>query len=235
TPKALLPAPPGALPKSSLTAGPSPPQASPQFSTEATGTVQPIALGPGTGGPTYTGPRRPPSPRGLPALPESTGGGGGGGKSSPSATFFRSEAAPLARKYGLIPREPSSPGLVSFQDSTTGGSIEMKDGFTEDQLAAKVKAHRDAMAATSEGSKSDLQAAKRDAATSRFAHEAAPASGMVKAEMGKLKLFDLVTPRQQTTLETMMRGPRWKSMEAAYRSAAIKNVLAGGKGSDLQF
>lgn len=152
--------------------------------------------------------------------------------------FYRSEAAPLARRYGLIPREPSAPGLVSFQDSTTGGSIEMKDGFTEDQLAAKVKAHRDAMAATGPAGKSDLQATKRAAATSRFAHEAAPATGTVKAEMGKLKLFDLVTPRQQTTLETLMRGPRWKSMDAADRGAAIKAVLQGGKAdkaSDLAF
>lgn len=152
-----------------------------------------------------------------------------GAKGSSAPTFYRSEAAPLARKYGLIPREPSAPGLVSFQDSTTGGSIEMKDGFTEDQLAAKVKAHRDAMAATSAGGKSDLQATKRAAATSRFAHEAAPATGTVKAEMGKLKLFDLVTPRQQTTLETLMRGPRWRDMEAVDRSAAIKAVLQGGK------
>lgn len=142
-------------------------------------------------------------------------------------TFYRSEAAPLARKYGLISREPSAPGLVSFQDATTGGSIEMKDGFTEEQLAAKVKAHRDAMSATGAEGKSDLQAAKRASATSRFAHEAAPASGQVKSEMGKLHLYDLVTPRQQTTLETMIRGPRWKDMEAVDRAAAIRAVLAG--------
>jgi len=141
--------------------------------------------------------------------------------------FYRSEAAPLARKYGLISREPSAPGLVSFQDSTTGGSIEMKDGFTEQQLADKVKAHRDAMAATGPSGKSDLQAAKRAAAENRFAHEAAPASGIVKTEFGKLKIYDLVTPRQQKTLETMMRGPRWAGMDSVDKSSAISNILKG--------
>jgi hypothetical protein len=162
-----------------------------------------------------------PSVSASPNAPKQTGSPTKG-----APTFYRSEASPLARKYGLISREPSAPGLVSFQDSTTGGSIEMKEGFTEDQLAAKVKAHRDAMAATSESGKSDLQRVKREAAANRFAHEAGPASGQVKAEMGKLKLFDLVTPRQQTTLETLLRGPRWKGMDAGERSAAIKDVLS---------
>jgi hypothetical protein len=46
-----------------------PPPVMPQFAEEATGTVQPIALGPGTGGPTYQGPRRPASIQAHPALP----------------------------------------------------------------------------------------------------------------------------------------------------------------------
>jgi hypothetical protein len=70
TPKALLPAPAEPL-KSS---GP-PPKVSPQFAKEALGTIQPIALGPGEGGPMYKGPMRPATPRGLPALPETAGAG----------------------------------------------------------------------------------------------------------------------------------------------------------------
>jgi hypothetical protein len=50
-----------------------PPPVMPQFAKEATGTVQPIALGPGTGGPTYQGPLRPPTPQGRPALPGPAG------------------------------------------------------------------------------------------------------------------------------------------------------------------
>jgi hypothetical protein len=46
-----------------------PPPVMPQFAKEGTGTVQPIALGPGTGGPTYRGPYRPPSMQAHPALP----------------------------------------------------------------------------------------------------------------------------------------------------------------------
>jgi hypothetical protein len=50
-----------------------PPPVMPQFSKEGTGTVQPIALGPGTGGPTYQGPRRPASIQAHPALPGPAG------------------------------------------------------------------------------------------------------------------------------------------------------------------
>jgi len=50
-----------------------PPPVMPQFAKEGTGTVQPIALGPGTGGPTYQGPRRPASIQAHPALPSPTG------------------------------------------------------------------------------------------------------------------------------------------------------------------
>ena len=51
-----------------------PPPVMPQFAKEGTGTVQPIALGPGTGGPTYRGPYRPPTPTGRPALPAPSAG-----------------------------------------------------------------------------------------------------------------------------------------------------------------
>jgi hypothetical protein len=50
-----------------------PPPVMPQFAKEGTGTVQPIALGPGTGGPTYQGPLRPASIQAHPALPGPTG------------------------------------------------------------------------------------------------------------------------------------------------------------------
>lgn len=54
----------------------------------------------------------------------------------------------LAAKYDLSPREASAPGLVSFQDAKTGGSVEMKEGFTEDELADKLTKSRAAMANT---------------------------------------------------------------------------------------
>lgn len=78
-------------------------------------------------------------------------------------------AEDIAGKYGLNRRPPSAPGLESFQDATTGGSIEMKQGFTEAELAEKVKAHREAMAATPEAGKSDLAAGKAAKAAETFA------------------------------------------------------------------
>ena len=142
--------------------------------------------------------------------------------------FYRSETAPLARKFGLIPREPTAPGLVSFQDSTTGGSIEMKDGFTEQQLAEKVAAHRSAMSATPASGKSDLAVTKAMIASNRFAHEAAPATGIVKTGLKDLnRLGTLVTPAQQRTLETLMRGPQWRTMEDVDKSAAVERILGG--------
>lgn len=118
----MLPAPP--------TSG-APPPVQPKFATEATGTVQPLATGPGQPAPVYRGPLRPPTPRGLPALPERTG--------------------------------------------------------------------------------------------------MAPPTGIVGSTFRQLGLTDLVTPRQQTTLETMMRGPRWRDMDALEKHDAIRTILNGGK------
>lgn len=54
----------------------------------------------------------------------------------------------------------------------------------------------------------------------------APPSGFVKQEFGKLGLSNLVTPRQATTLESMMRGPRWKDMDRPERLAAVRDILS---------
>jgi len=59
----------------------------------------------------------------------------------------------------------------------------------------------------------------------------APPSGLVKQEFGKIGLSDLVTPRQSTTLETLMRGPRWKDMDRAERVAAVNDILGRGTGA----
>jgi hypothetical protein len=80
-------------------------------------------------------------------------------RSAPAAT-----PAAQAKKYGLNTRPSSAPGLVSFQDATTGGSIEMRDGYTEEQLAAKVHEHRQAMKATPPEGKSDVAVRKADEA-----------------------------------------------------------------------
>lgn len=53
----------------------------------------------------------------------------------------------------------------------------------------------------------------------------APPSGMVAQEFRKLGLSELVTPRQSTTLETMMRGPRWRDFDRNERLDAIRAVL----------
>jgi len=37
----------------------------------------------------------------------------------------------------------------------------------------------------------------------------------------------LLTPRQQQTLETMVRGPRWRDMEGVDKAAAINRILSG--------
>ena len=53
-----------------------------------------------------------------------------------------------------------------------------------------------------------------------------PPAGLVKQEFGKIGLSDLVTPRQSTTLETLMRGPRWRDMDRAERIAAVRDILS---------
>ena len=218
------------------------------------------------------------------------GGSSGGGKSTTGGpTFYRSETGPLARKYGLVPREPTAPGLVSFQDATTGGSIEMKEGFTEKQLADKVAAHRSMHEPTQVESRNpmldraapgahvkgadytdeglrqtflippstslkDLEsqglivqkrngswgvlengpgmsttaASKQAASTSRFTHEAAPVSGVVKVGLAESNLSHrLVTPGQQRTLETLMKGPNWRGMDPVDKRSAIERILNG--------
>ena len=80
-------------------------------------------------------------------------------RSAPATT-----PAAQAKKYGLNTRPSSAPGLVSFQDATTGGSIEMREGYTEEQLAAKVHEHRQAMKATPPEGKSDVAVRKADEA-----------------------------------------------------------------------
>lgn len=59
--------------------------------------------------------------------------------------------------------------------------------------------------------------------------EAAPAKGVVGQAFKQLGLSDLLTPRQQTTLETLISGPRYKGMDSVDREAAIRSVLTAGK------
>jgi hypothetical protein len=62
----------------------------------------------------------------------------------------------LPSRYQIIPREPSAQGLISFQDAITGGSVEMKEGFTEAELAEKLKKSRAEMAKTEPNGKSQV-------------------------------------------------------------------------------
>src|SRR5260370_9774076 len=62
----------------------------------------------------------------------------------------------LPSRYQIIPREPSAQGLISFQDAITGGSVEMKEGFTEAELAEKLKKSRAEMAKTAPNGKSEV-------------------------------------------------------------------------------
>lgn len=57
----------------------------------------------------------------------------------------------------------------------------------------------------------------------------APPKGIVAQEFKRLGLPDLISPRQQTTLETMMRGPRWRDMDALEKHDAIRTILNGGR------
>lgn len=59
--------------------------------------------------------------------------------------------------------------------------------------------------------------------------DAAPAAGQVGQAFKQLGLTDLVTPRQQTTLETLLRGPRYKSLDEVDKAAAIRAVLTAGQ------
>jgi hypothetical protein len=52
-----------------------------------------------------------------------------------------------------------------------------------------------------------------------------PAVGIVGAEFNKLGLADPVNPRQQTTLETMMNGPRWKDFDRSEKIEAVRDIL----------
>jgi len=54
-----------------------------------------------------------------------------------------------------------------------------------------------------------------------------PARGIVGSEFRALKMTNLVTPRQQMTLETLMNGPRYKSMDAGDKGDAVRAVLQG--------
>lgn len=53
----------------------------------------------------------------------------------------------------------------------------------------------------------------------------AVATGRVGAEFRRLGLTDLITPRQADTLDTMMRGPRWKDFDRNERLDAVRAVL----------
>jgi len=83
-------------------------------------------------------------------------------RSAPATT-----PAAQAKKYGLELREPSVKGskMTSFGDSITGGSIEMPEGYTEEDLAAKVREKR----AIGDLSKTARQKGK--SATERFKAE----------------------------------------------------------------
>jgi len=64
--------------------------------------------------------------------------------------------ADLPSRYQIIPREPSAQGLISFQDAITGGSVEMKEGFTEAELAEKLKKSRAEIGKTEVNGKSEV-------------------------------------------------------------------------------
>ena len=53
-----------------------------------------------------------------------------------------------------------------------------------------------------------------------------PAVGIVGQEFNKLGMQDQqVNPRQQTTLETMMHGPRWKDLDPEEKVEHVKDIL----------
>lgn len=63
---------------------------------------------------------------------------------------------------------------------------------------------------------------------------AKPAAGLVRSAFNQLGMTNLITQRQQTTLETMVKGPRWKSMDTGEKVQAVKQVLHPNS-SDVTF
>ena len=57
-----------------------------------------------------------------------------------------------------------------------------------------------------------------------------PASGPTMVEMRTLGMPPvMLTPQQQSTIDTMIRGPRWKGMEGVDKVAAINRIISGAK------
>ena len=114
-------------------------------------------------------------------------------RSAPATT-----PAAQAKKYGLELREPSVKGskMTSFGDSITGGSIEMPEGYTEEDLAAKVREKR----AIGDLSKTARQKGK--SATERF-----------KAEHGK-------EPPEATPPRALRSAP----INRQYHSTNVKDL-----------
>jgi hypothetical protein len=126
------------------------------------------------------------APAGGPPAPDAGGGAGGvptAPAPTPAAPFGTGAGGDIAHQLGLMEREPSAPGLVSFQDSQTGGSIEMREGFTDQQLADKVAAHRAAMKASPPGS--DIAAEKAARAKDTYEQDLAARLKGARKSKGK--------------------------------------------------
>lgn len=114
-------------------------------------------------------------------------------------------------------KQPFEPLIFSSEEEAAAHDQRMVNIERQAQSAGKYHAAQGAA-----GKKTNLQqriGAKASIST-------IPAIGLVGAEFKKLGLYDLITPREQTTLDTMMNGPRWKDMDPEEKVSAVREILA---------
>lgn len=114
-------------------------------------------------------------------------------------------------------KKPFEPLIFSSEEEAQAHDFRMQN--IERQASSAGKYHAAQGSATKKTNLQQRIGAKAIIST-------APAIGMVGAEFKKLGLYDLITPREQTTLDTMMNGPRWKDMDSQEKVDAVREILA---------
>lgn len=191
-----------------------PPVTLPEARTEVVGSGLPTENKVTAGGGVKIGRvRTPPNPQTLPASSRLGTSGQGGVRTTPKG-LLPPPPPEVPYQAEQIPPPPSAPGFSPTQPPTPGST-----GWNAAEAPAKQ-------------SPENRNLWGRPVATGSTATTpggmvtSSPPAGFVKQEFGKLGLSDLITPRQSTTLETLMRGPRWRDMDRAERLAAVRDVLS---------
>ena len=204
-PKGVAPPPVGEAP---------PPVTLPEAQTEVVGSGLPTqnTVTP-SGGVRINRVRTPPNPQSVAASTRLGTSGQGGVRVTPKG-LLPAPPAEVPYQAQPIPAPPSAPGFAPTQPPTPGstGWSAATPPVKQSPEARNLWGRPVATGSTE--------------TTPGGMITSAPPSGFVKQEFGKLGLADLVTPRQSTTLETLMRGPRWKDMDRGERIAAVRDILS---------